>query len=53
MTTLILSGLGYIDSGTGSVLVQMMLAGALGASFMARTFWASLLAKLTGKRIKK
>ncbi|HSI74179.1 MAG TPA: hypothetical protein VK934_13465 [Fimbriimonas sp.] len=50
MTTLFVSGLGYIDSGTGSVLVQMTLAGVLGASFMARNFWAVLLSKLTGKK---
>jgi hypothetical protein len=50
MTTLLTSGLSYIDSGTGSVLVQMMLAGVLGATFMARNVWAVLLAKVTGKK---
>jgi hypothetical protein len=42
----------YIDSGTGSVLLQMALAGVLGASFMAKTFWNTFVAKL-GRRSDK
>jgi hypothetical protein len=53
MTTILTSGVAYIDSGTGSMLIQMLLAGVLGASFMAKTFWSSLLAKLTTKRADK
>jgi hypothetical protein len=37
--------LAYIDAGSGSFFIQMLLAGVLGASFMARTFWASLISK--------
>jgi hypothetical protein len=44
---------GYIDSGTGSYLVQMLLAGALGASFMAKAFWGMLRSKLAPKRVSR
>jgi len=32
----------YLDPGTGSYLLQLALAGALGASYAVRHFWARL-----------
>jgi hypothetical protein len=41
---------GYIDAGAGSYLLQIALAGILGASFMARTFIASIKLKFSRKQ---
>lgn len=30
---------GYLDPGAGSMLLQMILAGALGLSFTIKTYW--------------
>lgn len=49
MLTLSGSAFGYIDGGTGSMLVQVLLAGALGAVFFAR----NLFAKVTGVFARK
>lgn len=44
---------GYVDPGTGSYLLQMLLAGALGAGFAVRSFWAKIRATISsGKRAK-
>ena len=32
----------YLDPGTGSYLLQLALAGALGASYAVKHFWARL-----------
>lgn len=32
---------GYIDSGTGSLLIQGAISGVLGFVFVARNFWAN------------
>jgi hypothetical protein len=32
----------YVDPGTGSFLLQMVLAGALGAVFTVKAYWARL-----------
>lgn len=31
--------LAYLDPGSGSYLLQLLIAGALGALFVLRTFW--------------
>ena len=36
----------YIDPGTGSYLLQMALAGLLGAGYALRRFWASITRRL-------
>lgn len=36
----------YIDSGTGSLILQAALSGVLGGLFIARSFWANLLSRL-------
>lgn len=32
----------YIDAGTGSLALQAILSGVLGAAFVFRSFWATL-----------
>jgi hypothetical protein len=44
---------GYVDPGTGSYLLQMLLAGALGAGFAVRSFWAKIRASLSGGKRSK
>ncbi len=36
--------LAYLDPGTGSLVLQMVLAGALGGLYVARQWWSRLLA---------
>lgn len=38
---------GYIDPGSGSFLIQAALAGLLGLSFTAKSFWRSLKDRFT------
>ncbi|MFQ6112623.1 MAG: hypothetical protein ACE5NG_00895 [bacterium] len=34
----------YLDPGTGSYILQILLAGLLGASFLIKTFWKNIKA---------
>ena len=43
---------GYVDPGTGSFLLQMLLAGALGAGFAIKSFWAKIRAAVSGGKRK-
>lgn len=43
------SAFGYIDGGTGSMLLQAGISGVLGALFLARGFLASLPARFRRK----
>lgn len=36
----------YIDPGTGSMVLQMLIAGALGAAFAVKRFWRKIVASL-------
>lgn len=38
---------GYVDPGTGSYLLQMLLAGVLGAGFAIRSFWSNIRATVS------
>jgi hypothetical protein len=40
----------YIDGGTGSYLLQLLLAGLFAASIMAKVFWERLVAMFGRKR---
>lgn len=42
----------YIDPGTGSIVLQMLIAGALGAIFTVKRFWSKIVSFLrsVGKR---
>lgn len=53
MTSLPADCRGYVDPGTGSYLLQMLLAGALGAGFAVRSFWAKIRATLSGDKRAK
>jgi hypothetical protein len=39
----------YIDPGTGSYVLQMAIAGALGASYAVKHYWARLKGLFSGK----
>jgi hypothetical protein len=43
----------YIDPGSGSYLLQMIIAAVLGVSFFFKNFWFSIKAFFTGKKTKK
>jgi hypothetical protein len=47
--SLLLSNLGresaYLDPGSGSFIVQMLIAGLVGAGFLLRGFWGKLFGK--------
>lgn len=43
----------YIDPGSGSYILQMIIAAVLGVSFFFKNFWLSVKAFFTGKKIKK
>ena len=34
--------LGYIDPGTGSLMLQALVAGLLGAAFTVKTYWKNI-----------
>ena len=40
----------YIDPGTGSYVLQLAIAGALGASYAVRHFWGRVKSLLFGRR---
>jgi len=52
LTFLTLSGSAqaYLDGGTGSMLLQAAISGALGAVFLARGFLASIPSKLRRRK---
>jgi hypothetical protein len=43
----------YIDPGSGSYILQMIIAAALGVSFFFKNFWLQVKAFFTGKKPKK
>jgi hypothetical protein len=43
----------YIDPGSGSYILQMIIAAVLGVSFFFKNFWLSIKAFFTGKKVKK
>ena len=38
----------YLDPGSGSYLLQLLIAGLVGSAFMLRTFWSRIKGKFTG-----
>lgn len=36
----------YIDPGTGSIVLQMLIAGALGAAFAVKRFWKRIVSSV-------
>ncbi|HEX2682305.1 MAG TPA: hypothetical protein VHL77_00130 [Ferruginibacter sp.] len=43
----------YLDPGSGSYILQMIIAAVLGVSFFFKNFWLSVKAFFTGKKSKK
>jgi len=43
----------YIDPGSGSYILQMIIAAVLGVSFFFKNFWLSVKAFFTGKKKAK
>jgi hypothetical protein len=43
----------YIDPGSGSYLIQIIIAAVLGAGFFIKNFWLSIKAFFTGNKPKK
>jgi len=39
----------YIDPGTGSFVIQGIIAAVVGAGFMLKVFWRRIVAMITGK----
>jgi hypothetical protein len=37
----------YLDPGSGSFIIQMLIAGIVGAGFLLRGFWSKLFGKRT------
>jgi hypothetical protein len=42
----------YIDPGSGSYILQLIIAAVLGISFFFKNFWLSVKAFFTGKKPK-
>ena len=40
----LLSGKAYLDPGSGSVLIQLLIAGLLGAAFIIKASWSKIKA---------
>jgi hypothetical protein len=40
----LLSGKAYLDPGSGSVLIQLLIAGLLGAGFILKASWSKIKA---------
>ena len=40
----IFRGYAYLDPGSGSMLLQLLVAGLLGAAFLLKTFWGRIKA---------
>jgi hypothetical protein len=43
----LLSGNAYLDPGSGSVLIQLLIAGLLGAAFILKASWSKIKAFFT------
>ena len=42
--------LGYLDPGSGSMLLQLLLGGVAGAAVIGRLYWQRLLALFSGRQ---
>lgn len=41
----------YLDPGTGSIILQAIIAGALGLSFTIKIYWKKIKAFFTGNQV--
>jgi len=49
----LLSGKAYLDPGSGSVLIQLLIAGLLGAAFILKASWSKIKAFLSRSKTPK
>lgn len=42
----------YVDPGTGSYVLQLIVGGSLGSLFIVKRYWHSVIELLTGKKGK-
>jgi len=40
----------YLDPGSGSILIQMLVAAALGGAYLVKVYWKKLKRLFTGKK---
>jgi hypothetical protein len=45
--------LAYLDPGSGSFLIQLLLAGGLGAAFLIKTYWRKIKALFSKKSVEE
>ncbi len=45
--------LGYIDAGTGSYIIQLAIAGAMGGLFALKIYWSKVRAFFSRRRPKE
>lgn len=45
--------LAYLDPGSGSFLIQMLLAGGLGAAFLIKTYWRKIRALFIKNKVEE
>jgi hypothetical protein len=43
----------YLDPGSGSLILQLVLAGIMGAGILVKVFWKKLKSLFTRKPVKK
>ncbi len=46
----LLGGHPYLDPGSGSILIQVLIAGLLGGAFIIKTYWRKIKAFFTRKK---
>jgi hypothetical protein len=49
----LLSGKAYLDPGSGSVLIQLLIAGLLGAAFILKVSWSKIKAFFSRSKTPK
>jgi len=42
----------YLDPGTGSMFLQLLLGGIAGVAVVIRLYWRKIVAKISGKPVK-
>ena len=53
LSTPFLSGKEYLDPGSGSVLIQLLIAGLLGAGFILKASWSKIKAFFSRSKATK
>ncbi len=48
--TPVVKPMAYLDPGSGSILIQMLVAAALGGAYLVKVYWKKLKRLFTGKK---